>query len=329
MAERSWLVIYDLDGVWLSEEAYLNAAALAVAAVLAARHPGAPAFAESRMQDATAVQDVRDTWLPGGVVRLLRSRGINSNWDKALAAAIAWRAVWNDGQPPHPAKPQDAPRTHVPAPTAAERWLASIPGKGSAFLDALRARAPDTEVMRRDTVGHFQRFFLGDARVGSPYLRAGLAAQESCLVDAAQAAASLACLRRRGCALGIGTGRPRAEAQRALEAIGLWANFAPGHVATADEAAREERRLGLLAGTLLKPHPFTFMAARAEWPKDRCVVVGDSPADAQAAADAGIAFIAVGSEEDAGGWAKEAFAVIASALEVPDVLEPMMRTCRI
>jgi phosphoglycolate phosphatase-like HAD superfamily hydrolase len=304
----SWLVIYDLDGVWLSEEAYLDAAGLTVASLFASLHPGTGDFHESRIQDAAVLRDVRGVWLPDGLVRMLRARGINSNWDKALAALIAWRCM-RDGA------------TAASAPRGAENWLASVPGQGTTFLDALRARVPDFEDMRREVVARFQRFFLGDSQAESSFLRVGLAARESCLVDTAQAAASLRRLAGRGCVLGIGTGRPRAEARRALEAAGLWTYFSSGHVATADEAAREEARLNLPAGSLLKPHPFTFTTARAKWPPERCVVVGDSPADAQAAAAAGLSFIAVGNESDGAWWGEEALAIVSTALEVPDILE--------
>ena len=140
----------------------------------------------------------------------------------------------------------------------------------------------------------FQRYYLGNGHASTACLRSGTCAFETLLAEKELLQGLLNSLRDRGATLGIGTGRPRAEAQKTLLRFGLWNAFAPDRICTIDEVRREEECTGVAPFALAKPHPYTYQRSAAGFSPDDVYVIGDSVSDAIAANRAGFHFVGVG-----------------------------------
>lgn len=288
------LLVFDLDGVILSEEGYLDAAAL-TAAFFAKRLQGNwPAD----LPDPQAVGSdadialLRERCLPRALVHELRARAVNSNWDKALATVLLFMLMRREGMGPSGAQAVlDLAQYRETGKELLDVLLAQAGG------DAARADAGANGGLRRQVVDHFQACFLGDSEAQSEWLRTGLAKRERCMTDPVVMRGALRSLRAGGYSLGVGTGRPRAEAEQALRSLELWPLFDGGRIVTIDEVRQEEVRSGAPEGTLAKPNPFTFQAAVQGVAPKRVLVVGDSPADFLAARAAGLRFAGIGSRD--------------------------------
>lgn len=327
------LVIFDVDGVLLSEERYFDAAALAAAATVASCDGLGAAFEEEKLAlDQVAslgdVRRLRERFLPDGLIRALRERAVNSNWDKACAAALlALEDVLKANS--HP-RHRWTPRIHE-----GRLWTSRLRGAQGSGVDFMRelegivrqliASGPKAEAAQipgtlcEEVKERFQRYFLGDEGATNTFLRMGLASYDEPLLPAPKLRATLEALIENGWTLGIGTGRPRVEAVRALDAVGAWALFDPDHICTFDEVRARERQLQLPAGDLAKPHPYTFVHAKGNW-KGRVLVVGDSPADYLAATAALCDFIGVGSARDFPRMEPPATGWVDSVAELPPLL---------
>ncbi len=281
------LVVFDLDGVILSEEGYLDAAALTAASFAKTMNNRWP----TGLPDPQAVASesdvalLREHYLPAALIRELRARAVNSNWDKSLAAVLLFVLMRRRGAEPSGAQ--------------AVQELARYRKTGKELLDVLFSQvgAEIGDDVKKRVIDRFQAYFLGDRRANSAWLRAGLARQERCMTDPRAMRCALETLRASGHSLGIGTGRPRREAERALRALRLWSLFERRRIVTIDEVRQEEARSGAPEGTLAKPHSYTFQTAAAGVRPGRTLVVGDSPADFLAARAAGLRFAGIGPRD--------------------------------
>ncbi len=281
------LVVFDLDGVILSEEGYLDAAALTVAFFAKTMDNRRPAGLPDP-QTVASESDVallREHYLPAALIRELRARAINSNWDKALAVVLLFVLMRRRGVDQSGAQ--------------ATLDLARYRETGKELLDVLLSQtaAKMGDDVQKRVIDRFQACFLGDRQAKSEWLRAGLARQERCMTDPRAMSSALETLRESGHSLGIGTGRPRREAEHALRALRLWPLFERRRIVTIDEVRQEEARSGAPEGTLAKPHPYTFQAAAAGVRPGRALAVGDSPADFLAARAAGLRFAGIGPRD--------------------------------
>jgi len=305
------VLLFDLDGVLLSEQPYLDAAALTIAAHAPKWAKGTQA--EQEVRSTLDVLRLRTRYLPAEVIALLRARSLNSNWDKAFACILALSSRTE--------KDTDCDDLATWMISALDR----VTGAGPEFLRQLHinaVRAPSFI----DVQNSFQRFFLGRESAGSELLRAGLSASEPLLHDSLTLHKLLKELQMAGWQLGIGTGRPRAEAQRPLQAAGLWSYFQTARICTFDEVQQAEREQGLPFGALAKPHPYTY-ASRVHGVNSTHVwVIGDSPADALAAKAAGFHFIGVGDARELGHHHSLTAPVISEVLALPNCLTSEMNT---
>lgn len=292
---RLRLLLFDLDGVLLSEQRYVDAAALTVASLAPVALQNDALAALNNCDDDEAIAQLRAHWLPDEVIAELRGRAINSNWDKAYACLLALY--------------RDVPATFTTVGGYLYESLQRVPGSGDHYLQALAATAPaapDFATVQRV----FQSFFLGDKRSCVKWRHEGLVARDTTLMPASVIHRHLQTLTQAGFTLGIGTGRPRVEAQRPLVSAGLWSFFAPDHMVTYDDVRREEQRRGMAHGSLGKPHPFTYLAGSRYFKGREVCVVGDSVADAIAAQAAGFAFIGVGEVSSFAGLASSPDVVV-------------------
>ncbi len=305
------LVLFDLDGVLLSEDAYLYAAAATVGEFVSLLHPHVHF---SRPWESSTLDDfrlLREWFLPPMLLHALRERAINSNWDKAYALVVL--AGCESAAPKH-----DFAVQHFGA--AAMEQLRTIAGSGQALIAELRDRErsmarPCVELIGLGAEGMFggnerelassgdlfsavqtvfQRYYLGNGHASTACLRSGTCAFETLLAEKGLLQGLLNSLRDRGATLGIGTGRPRAEAQKTLLRFGLWNAFAPDRICTIDEVRREEEGMGVAPFVLAKPHPYTYQRSATGFSPDDVYVIGDSVSDAIAANRAGFHFVGVG-----------------------------------
>ncbi|WP_407565769.1 HAD family hydrolase [Streptomyces sp. 184] len=155
-------------------------------------------------------------------------------------------------------------------------------------LPELRARLaplPDPHEVYRRTAAALRR----DGQPEHPVVAAmrkrlderELAAAGATAVPTPGAAGLLARLADRGVLLGVASNNSEAAIRVFLERAGMARWFEDGPVVGRPDDAG-----------LMKPHPAVLRSALAYWPvrPDTCVLVGDSPADAAAAAAAGVAF---------------------------------------
>ncbi len=145
----------------------------------------------------------------------------------------------------------------------------------------------------------FQEIYLGTDLFQSTYQRApeayrgaGLIGRETLLIDPQQ-------LKRfaEKNILAIATGRPRAEADYALQRFGLKQHFTC--VTCLEDCLREEERIRKARGetvSLSKPHPFMLDAIAAGLKENfgDCYYVGDMPDDMRAAASSRFGYKSIG-----------------------------------
>ena len=86
-------VIFDVDGVLLSEERYFDIAALTVWEILySPKYMGMPAekdnFIVGTVNEGRIAECRKSVWGNGTLISWLKARGINSNWDMVHAALI-------------------------------------------------------------------------------------------------------------------------------------------------------------------------------------------------------------------------------------------------
>lgn len=309
--ERYDTVLFDLDGVLTSEEMYWNCAALAVYEMyFGKQYYGSQALTAQEMESRTA--EIRKlVFCNDRLIRVLKDKGVNSNWDLAyitLSAAL-----------------------YVGAEQGFEetvRYLEQIPGDAFACYREVAERLAnkfhsDKGYFERlgafwmKTQTCFQEWFLGDELFfqtnGCEVLqkgKRGMVHSEEPLVDKQRMQILLRLLYESGKCLGVGSGRPRPECIGVLEQWEVMRYFAPecmisySNVTEAEDVLAKE---GIRA-EFTKPHPFMFLKGgsrgklsdleiyRGDYRKEdfsHCLVIGDAAADLFAAKAAGCDFAAV------------------------------------
>ena len=282
------LVLFDLDGVLLSEDAYLYATAAAVGEFVSLLYPHVLFRRPAESMTLADFRLLRELFLPPLLLDALRKRALNSNWDKAYALVVL-------------AGCESAAHDHRFAVesfgASAVKQLRSMTGSGQDLVAKLRERERGMaypEDLFSAVQAVFQRYYLGDDQATAACLRSGTSAFETLLAEQEVLRRFLNDLRERGAILGIGTGRPRAEAQKALTRFGLWSAFAPDRICTIDEVQKEEEQRGVAPFALAKPHPYTYQRSAAGFSAHDVYVVGDSVSDAIASERAGFRFVGVG-----------------------------------
>lgn len=291
--EKYDTILFDMDGVITSEQAYWTTAALTVYEML-----HSDAFFGTEVVDRVQVYERREeirsqVFLDDAVISLLKNKGVNSNWDLAYVTLCGVLIAGG----------HDFEKAFVYLSTLGENVLYEY--------DAIAQRMCDStgrsfEVCRRggplwkSVVELFQRYYLGTDGC------AGLIASEEPLFSIEQTRAVLAALKAEGKTLGIGTGRPREEIVRPLARWGLLDLFDGNRIVTYDEVAAAEHSTG--AAALTKPHPYMFLKGtfgkdyadeklvHGDYEKARLghvLVVGDAGADILSAHAAGEDFLAV------------------------------------
>ena len=296
-------IIFDLDGVITSEYMYWQAAALTVYELLYSyEYYGKQDI--DREWCRKNVNLIYDTIFCGEkTIRGVKRLGVNTNWDLAYVTFCISRyldpsrldtfdsqyfesvCMFIENMELHP------PELYV----GIEGLVATVVPKEVGFFK----RGADGLWQELNSI--FDRWLFGDDEVQ------GLTETEEPILPVDEIKKTLLILKEKGYKLGIGTGRPKKEAEYPLKKWGLYDLFEKDMIATYDEVKETEERQnnGI---PLAKPHPFIFQKAafgnefsetdilKGEIPKERqkeCLVIGDALSDYLGAKAAGFAFGAV------------------------------------
>jgi phosphoglycolate phosphatase-like HAD superfamily hydrolase len=260
---NSRTLIFDLDGVILSERGYWRVADATLRGMLG----------ELGLTQAEPGQGAALGLIPLAVIDGLKGRSVNSNWDLTEVMLTAILTLGFERQPAAAqsaiasARADWAGQVSLWRPASwsgrelealiAEFWVALGARSGhdvpTAWVGFLTERSPTLgalvgrQALRAAAHARFQR----ELQALSPTPETAVPRND---LRAALLAAAAA-----GWILGIATGRPRAEAIGALDALELTDCFDPAHVVTFDEVAAAQRRIG--PTPLGKPHPYCLLQA--------------------------------------------------------------------
>ncbi len=298
-------ILLDMDGVITSEQVYWNAAALTVWELLFSRHYfGTEDINPEALM--TALPEIRrQLFQDDAVIRLLKNKGVNNNWDLAWAVVGGLLLLGKGNEP------------------AVYDWLASLPDVAGGFYAAVGDGIHSAGLPKEEAAHHgglwntiqlaFQEWFLGSELLplhwNSPSLqpgKPGLTFSEEPIVDKAKLTVLLGELGSRK-RLGIGSGRPRVEAETPLEAWNVLSCFTEDAIVTYNEVLNAQNQLAQPIA-LTKPHPYMFLRGvfgdavsdidllNGNYdvkPCKKTLVIGDAGCDLFAAKSAGCDFAAV------------------------------------
>lgn len=282
-------ILFDIDGVMLSEERYFDASALTIHELVASpRFLGLHTISDAFTPTPTdaAIQHIRrQVFSDDGVIEQLKNVGVNANWDMVyfvfvseLVAALneladtpsrieALSSALSDGWTTAALRDIGAIIRSCSNETIAWASYDTLYG-GASSRDELYAKATlalDKFLPR----GHhhalwdigqdvFQEWYLGDSYTGRSTEKRGFLSSEYAIVDPGLFSTLLADFHERGLHLGVATGRPRTETEVPLASFGWWDYFNSRYVTTATDVVDAER-LVPTARPLSKPHPFSYL----------------------------------------------------------------------
>jgi len=290
-------ILFDMDGVITSEQAYWTCAALVVYEMLTSRE----FFGDGKAYDTDMYnkrKQIRDEVFCGDkTISTLKNKGVNSNWDLAyvvLAEALLCEKYDFDDVYERVCKYDNDVFLHY---DILAQKLSKKFGKTKEYYARL---GPFWD----EVCAVFQKIYLGEADAPP------LMGDEMPIFSVEQTKKVLSALKENGKSLGTGTGRPLCELKSPFERWGLTQFFDKERLITYDEVVNAEEQMareGVLLG-LTKPHPFMFLkgALKKDYLTQKIVsgdydkailsktlVVGDAGADMLSAQAGGMDFLAV------------------------------------
>lgn len=292
-------VLFDVDGVLLSEERYFDASALTVWEMLHSdNYLGIdPNQFKTNFSD-DEIDSIRSSvFHEDEVLEFMKSCGLNANWDM-IYLTFSYQLIRLLEQ----VKETDH--------EIIKKWVASeidrdvllemanvLKGKDltlyfSDFLDDFQAteRSKDGLLSHLDelaikkldvststfgTIGALwsacelvsQEWYVGDEHVLTSTGRAsvqrgkkGFLSDERVLAPIEEIENMFESLKNAGIRIGIGTGRPELEVIEPFKHLGWFKHFDKDYIVTADDVLAAERELSD-GSTLAKPHPYTYLLA--------------------------------------------------------------------
>ena len=287
-------ILFDLDGVITSEQAYWTAAALTAWELLQNTSKIDPAWA---MEHRTKIRE--EIFVSDRLIAILKAKGVNSNWDLAYVTFALWHAYG----------------TKEAVLAAAEGFSGDMLKEYEHVAELLKKAIPGCDPVRngalwREVQSHFQEWYLGDEIFFKTYQKqptmpgkAGLCHGEEPLIQKQKLQEIMRLLKKAGKRLGTGTGRPYIEMKLPLLGFGIWEELDPKSIICYDDVQKAEKKF---QRTLTKPHPYMFLKGYygSDTPEEdyleetkkrhpEVLVVGDAGADILAAKAAGMDFCAV------------------------------------
>ncbi|MBE3551488.1 MAG: HAD family hydrolase [Kyrpidia tusciae] len=291
------LVLFDVDGVLLSEERYFDGSALAVWELLySPRYLGLEgSFTANPSEEQIRV--VREkVFLNDKILHALKGKGVNSNWDMVYlsfsyqllrglqefsshdrAQVRSWLESPIDGkilpeiggrlrdigfQPDFPTFLDTLQNTDA----VQHQLLRALNDWAREWTGVPTEQFGRTSALWSVTMHVFQEWYLGAEHYRERYGEAPREEKRGFLYDeipirpAEEIREILEWLRDRELLLGMGTGRPRMETRIPLSALQLLDTFEPNRIVTADDVLEAENAAPQYA-PLAKPHPFTYLRA--------------------------------------------------------------------
>ncbi|MBE7039821.1 MAG: hypothetical protein E7398_03740 [Ruminococcaceae bacterium] len=303
-------ILFDMDGVITSEEAYWKSAALTLFEFLNSKK-----YYGSKDIDAGRCMLMADEltekyFCDGRIIKFIKNKGINNNWDLAyIVLAVYFHIDEEDNF------------------EAVLDYLKELDMDGKEMCDHAGKLLSEELCVPLEHVKRFgdfwteiqhcfQEWFLGNRLFQKEWFvpstqegKTGLMYMEKPIVDKEKLSIMLETLSKTH-TLGIGTGRPITEAISALEGFNIRKYFdesriiSHNYIVNAEENLKEKGKPLVLA----KPHPFMFLKGtfgaeisdydilEGKYDKDRCLrtlVVGDAVCDLDAAFAGGCDFAAV------------------------------------
>ncbi len=300
------LVIFDLDGVITSEEAYWDTAGLVLHELLYSPHylhVDKTVNAYHPAQTAEESRRISRETLPESLIVGLKARSVNSNWDTCYSGfclyLISLLSLVPDRASLLPLRPGDEDwiatlrrqLTHIDPASVNATSLQSLNApilqgyRGVELIERFNALASEVLGVRIDGVfaryspswkfcqDLFQEWYLGEELYTQIYDRApaqpgkpGCILFEQPLLPVEQIQATLETLREQGYTLGVATGRPGPEAILPLKNYGLWHYFSEEHIVTDAEVARAETSMRESGKSVSLVKPHPFPFLRAADP---------------------------------------------------------------
>ncbi|OUQ85035.1 phosphatase [Brevibacillus brevis] len=291
-------ILFDVDGVMLSEERYFDASALTVWEFLySPQYVGLAGEEFTASPEEAQIRQVREqVFAHDEVLNFIKSRGINSNWDMVFLAfsyqLIRLIEVVKTQVPeatsllveqidrPQLAKVKEWAATYAPDFQVDYAAFTADFAKGSAqkaeMLLYLNQIAKErcgiaTEMFSRNSdlwqliQKTFQEWYLGDERVAASIGREtmqpgkkGFLSDEIPIVPPAEMVELFRTLKEKGYTLGIGTGRPTIETHVPLSEMNILEWFDPNRVVTASHVLDAEEAFPSFA-PMSKPHPYCYV----------------------------------------------------------------------
>jgi phosphoglycolate phosphatase-like HAD superfamily hydrolase len=300
------VVVFDLDGVITSEQAYWDTAGLVLHELLYSPRywniTGAEVYVP--VVSAEESRQISRATFPESIIVSLKARSVNSNWDTCYTGFCAYllallaslpdcSALWPlqpwDGQWTARFREQLATYRGYRAIDVSVFDCLSAPelrdASGLALLDSFDAYAssllglPVTGVFGRYSrswkfcADLFQEWYLGEELYTSQYQHTpGQVGKPGCihfeqpLLPVEQLRAMLAALKRQGYTLGVATGRPGDEAILPLKNYGLYEYFDAQRIITHADVAVAEARLRAQGDSTPLVKPHPYQFLRAADP---------------------------------------------------------------
>ncbi|WP_326407516.1 HAD hydrolase-like protein [Sporolactobacillus sp. THM19-2] len=293
-------ILFDVDGVFLSEERYFDASALTVRELLLSDHYlglGRAHGFKTRYSD-REIADIRaNIFLNDDVLNFMKSRGMNANWDM-IYVTFSVQLIHLTAQLPEDAREEAKKWFQKPIDRASLDQFRTLFRKYPVQPDFSQFMTDfaDTEVTRQGIILYLnqiagkrlgletdifrpksalwhigehasQEWYIGDdhvlAATGMPSVQTGKEGfmnEERTLADPARIRRLFSRLSDSGVKIGIATGRPHLETFRPFGYLHWLELLDENHIATADDVLMAEKKYD--AAPLAKPHPFTYLLAR-------------------------------------------------------------------
>jgi phosphoglycolate phosphatase-like HAD superfamily hydrolase len=290
-------VIFDVDGVLLSEKRYFDVSALVLWEWYYSK-----GYMNLEDDDVTTAVSERQIvslrarlWEQDQILTWLKQHGINNNWDMVHAhiLVVLWLLL-EQYQADGGAVPAWEFKTYGDIRMAGQLCRPYGVPKSCAVLQRLQATVPDGvskddvfvllgEAMAR-TLCHqakewaklesplwqlhfhcFQNWYFGDVLYEQTYHRTPYAGGKQGFLQREEPLGTIEGIRhmfrelkRRGYDIAIGTGRSYMEMKIPFEAFGWYGEFNPQYICTETDVVEAGQKLGLSLG---KPNPFVYYAA--------------------------------------------------------------------
>ncbi|HET7615880.1 MAG TPA: HAD hydrolase-like protein [Bacillales bacterium] len=287
------MILFDVDGVILSEERYFDASSLTVWELInSPNYLGLDAGAFTPSPDEKTIRGVRkDVFDDDRVLHIVKNRGINANWDMVYLTfsvqLISFLGKLSES---------DKPAVHAFLSKDIDRpALISIGKKFSTAeikpdYSQFAADFEQTNVKKQKMLTHlntiaeektgvatkifsrnstlwdvcqraFQEWYLGNDKLDDPPVQTGkrgFLTDEIPIVEPERLKHLFQSLNNQDITLGLGTGRPEIETLEPLRALGILSYFDTNRIVTAKDVLIAERQYPEHA-PLSKPQPFTYV----------------------------------------------------------------------